>query len=96
MIRNILHEIKTFFILLFRIFTNIKLVGLMTIFAYITVILFTWISTNINGHIYFSAGEPIWYIKYTEWGLAINGLYWLLRVIKEHIDLNSIKFNVGI
>lgn len=90
-----IREIKNHIIRLFRIFTNIKLVGLITILAYIIVILFTWIIANINGYTYFSAGEPVWWIKYPEWILVANGIYWLVYTIKKEIDLNSMKFNVG-
>lgn len=53
----------------------VRIVGLMALISYIAVILFTWIYANSAGHIYFSAGEPSSWIKYSEWILGFMAFF---------------------
>ena len=53
----------------------IRIAGLTALISYMTIILFTWITANLHGYVYFSAGEPNLFIKYFEWILG------LLRII---------------
>ncbi len=52
----------------------IRIIGLMAMISYMIVILFTWIFANLQGYMYFSAGEPVLLIKYLEWGLGFVGI----------------------
>jgi hypothetical protein len=52
----------------------VKILGLIAIISYMTVLLFTWMYANLGGNVYFSAGEPVHSIKYTEWVLGIIGI----------------------
>ncbi len=52
-----------------------RILGLMGIISYMIVILFTWISANASGYVYFSAGEPVLSIKYPEWVLGFIGIF---------------------
>lgn len=63
----------------------LKILGLITIISYLIVILVTWISANIAGYIYFSAGEPNLLIKYTEWTLGILGIFVMLNILKDEV-----------
>jgi len=51
---------------------NIRILGLMALISYMIVILFTWAFANIEGYVYFSAGEPVLSIKYLEWVLGLT------------------------
>ena len=53
----------------------VRIMGLMALISYIAVILFTWIYANSAGHIYFSAGEPSSWIKYSEWILGFMAFF---------------------
>ena len=58
----------------------------MTVLAYMITILFTWVYANHQGYVYFSAGEPILIIKYTEWALGIIGIFVLTDIYKKEIQ----------
>lgn len=66
---------------------GIRIIGLMALLSYMIVILCTWIYANLRGFIYFSAGEPDLFIKYSEWVLGIIGIIvavdYLVRVYAE-------------
>ena len=53
----------------------LRILGLMALISYMIVILFTWIYANMEGFVYFSAGEPVLSIKYPEWILGFLGIF---------------------
>ena len=53
----------------------VRILGLMALISYMTVILFTWIQANLAGYVYFSAGEPTLSIRYLEWTLGFIGIF---------------------
>ncbi len=53
----------------------LRLIGSITIIAYITCILLIWVYANVKGYVYFQGGEPLWFIKYPEWFLGAIGLW---------------------
>lgn len=65
----------------------IRVFGLMALISYMIVILFTWIFANMEGYMYFSAGEPVLYIKYPEWILGFIGIF--VAVDYLHKELNE-------
>jgi hypothetical protein len=65
---------------------NIRILGLMSIISYMTVILFTWIYANLNGYVYFSAGEPILSIKYPEWLLGFIGILVAIDCLRKELN----------
>ncbi|MCZ7355520.1 MAG: hypothetical protein O8C66_03590 [Candidatus Methanoperedens sp.] len=69
-----------------KITKNIRILGLMAIISYMTVILFTWIYANINGYVYFSAGEPILSIKYPEWLLGFVGILVAIDCLRKELN----------
>jgi hypothetical protein len=71
----------------FNIVKIIRLLGLMALISYMIVILFTWIFANMEGYMYFSAGEPVLYIKYPEWILGFIGIF--VAVDYLHRELNK-------
>lgn len=46
----------------------------MTLISYMIAVLFTWINANLNGYVYFAAGEPVLHIKYLEWFFGLIGI----------------------
>ena len=66
-----------------------RILGLLALISYMIVILFTWISANMEGYVYFSAGEPVWSIKYIEWMLGFLGIfvatYYLRKELKDDL-----------
>ncbi len=65
----------------------VRIIGLMALISYMIVILFTWIFANLQGYMYFSAGEPVLSIKYPEWILGFIGIFVALDYL--HRELNS-------
>jgi hypothetical protein len=65
---------------------NIRILGLMALISYMIVILFTWIFANIEGYIYFSAGEPVLFIKYLEWILGLLGIFVAVNYLKKELN----------
>jgi uncharacterized membrane protein len=63
-----------------------RMIGLMAIISYMTVILFTWIYANLSGYVYFSAGEPILSIKYLEWLIGLIGIMTAIDLLKKELD----------
>lgn len=70
-----------------KIMRVIRVIGLMTLICYMSVILFTWIYTNMDGNIYFLAGEPILSIKYFEWALGFTGIFVALDCLFKEIGI---------
>ena len=68
------------------IFPLIRILGLMAVLSYMVVILFTWIYANHQGYVYFSAGEPISFIKYPEWVLGFLGILATASVLRKELD----------
>ena len=68
----------------------IRILGLMALISYMIVILFTWISANLGGFIYFSAGEPDPSIKYPEWVLGFLGIVVAADYLKRELDGDKI------
>jgi len=66
-----------------------RILGLLALISYMIVILFTWIFANMEGYVYFSAGEPVWSIKYIEWMLGFLGIfvatYYLRKELKDDL-----------
>jgi uncharacterized membrane protein len=68
---------------------NIRILGLMSLISYMIVILFVWIFANYEGYIYFLAGEPNPYIKYTEWLLGFTGIIVAVDLLYKEINIIS-------
>lgn len=64
-----------------------RVIGLMSLISYMIVILSTWIFANMQGYMYFSAGEHILWIKYLEWILGFIGI--LTAVDYLYMELNK-------
>lgn len=64
----------------------IRVLGLLTALAYLIVILFIWVSANMAGYIYFTAGEPDLRVKYAEWLLGVVGIYTQVIELKEKLN----------
>ena len=47
--------------------SKIRIFGFMVVLSYLIVILYVWMNAELNGHIYFLAGEPNRAILYIEW-----------------------------
>jgi hypothetical protein len=50
------------------------------------VILFTWVFANIEGYVYFSAGEPVLSIKYLEWILGSLGIFVAVNYLQKELN----------
>ncbi|HMB44354.1 MAG TPA: hypothetical protein VKL21_00885 [Candidatus Methanoperedens sp.] len=72
---------------LFGNFKIVRIIGLMALISYMLVILSTWIFANLQGYMYFSAGEPVLSIKYPEWILGFIGIFVAADYL--HRELNS-------
>ena len=57
-----------------KIMKLVRILGMMVLISYMVVILYAWISANMTGYVYFSAGEPELWIKYFEWTLGVLGI----------------------
>ncbi|NJD78060.1 MAG: hypothetical protein FIB08_13380 [Candidatus Methanoperedens sp.] len=64
----------------------IRILGLMALISYMVVILFTWMYANLEGYVYFSAGEPELYIKYSEWALGFIGILVAADFLKKELE----------
>ncbi|HEY9204726.1 MAG TPA: hypothetical protein VIO58_02300 [Candidatus Methanoperedens sp.] len=64
----------------------VRILGLMSVISYMVVILFTWISANLEGYIYFSAGEPESLIKYPEWALGAIGIFAAFDYLRKELN----------
>jgi len=64
----------------------VRIIGLMALISYMIVILFTWIFANLQGYMYFSAGEPLLSIKYPEWILGFIGIFVAVDYLHREID----------
>jgi len=69
-----------------KIVKNIRVLGLMAIISYMVVILFTWMCANFSGYVYFSAGEPMLFIKYPEWALGFIGIFVAIDSLRKELD----------
>ena len=69
-----------------KLFRTVRIVGLMSVISYMTVILFTWIYANLTGYVYFSAGEPELLIKYPEWVLGFIGITVAIDCLHKELD----------
>lgn len=69
-----------------KLITMLRILGLMTVISYMTVILFTWIYANLMGYVYFSAGEPVLMIKYPEWILGFIGIFVAVDLLRKELD----------
>ena len=69
-----------------EIFRLLKILGLISVLSYMIVILFTWMYANHLGYVYFSAGEPISFIKYPEWVLGFLGILATASVLRKELD----------
>ena len=65
---------------------NVRILGLMSLISYMIVILFTWVYANIEGNVYFSAGEPVMSIKYIEWMLGILGIFVAANYLQKELN----------
>lgn len=65
---------------------NTRILGLMALISYMIVILFTWVFANIEGYVYFSAGEPVLSIKYLEWVLGLLGIFVAVNYLQKELN----------
>ena len=65
---------------------NFRILGLMAIISYMIVILFVWIYANVDGYVYFLAGEPNLAIKYTEWLLGFAGIFVAIDLLRKELN----------
>ncbi len=63
-----------------------RALGLCTVMSYTAVVMVTWISANLHGYLYFSAGEPVLLIKYAEWGLGFLGIFACVDMLRAEVD----------
>ncbi len=68
-----------------KIMKLVRILGLMVIISYMIAILFVWISANIDGYAYFSAGEPELRIRYLEWALGVLGILVAVYYFREEL-----------
>ena len=68
-----------------------RILGLMSLISYMIVILFTWMYANMEGFVYFSAGEPVLSIKYPEWVLGFLGIFVATDYLHKELNLDNIK-----
>lgn len=66
--------------------SNIRIFGFMVALSYIIVILYTWISAEYSGHVYFLAGEPKKAILYTEWIFGLIAVAVIGIEFKKSLD----------
>ncbi len=69
-----------------EIFRLLKILGLISVLSYMIVILFTWMYANHMGYVYFSAGEPVSFIKYPEWILGIIGILAIASDLRNEMN----------
>ena len=65
---------------------QIRLLGLMVALSYLIIFLLLWMGANYLGYTFFSAGEPVPAIKYTEWILGILAIIVVTGKLKEELD----------
>jgi len=63
-----------------------RILGLMALISYMIVIIFTWMFANIEGYVYFSAGEPVLSIKYLEWVLGLLGIFVAVNYLQKELN----------
>ena len=80
------HIKKNCFMFFLKSMKPLRMIGLMSIISYMTIILFTWISANMSGYVYFSAGEPVSIIKYPEWLLGLIGIIVAIDLLRKELD----------
>ena len=68
---------------IFRLF---RILGLIAVLSYMIVILFIWMYANHQGYVYFSAGEPISLIKYSELVLGLLGIIATASVLRRELE----------
>ena len=69
-----------------RTMKRVRVLGLMAVISYMVVILFAWIYTNLDGYVYFLAGEPNPLIKYLEWALGFTGIFVAVDFLRKEIN----------
>lgn len=69
-----------------RFMRMVRILGMMAVISYMTVILLTWIYANLQGYVYFSAGEPALMIKYPEWVLGFIGIFAAVDLLRKELD----------
>ncbi len=67
----------------------LRILGIIVLVSYTTVIMATWIAADAQGYTYFSAGEPNGVIRYVEWLLGLFGIMVAVRLL--HSEINSGK-----
>ena len=68
-----------------KIVGTVRVLGLMAVISYMTVILFAWIYANLQGYVYFSAGEPVLIVKYSEWVLGFLGIFAAVDCLRKEL-----------
>ena len=68
-----------------------RILGLMALISYMIVILFTWMYANMEGFVYFSAGEPVLSIKYPEWILGFLGIFVATDYLHKELNGDNLK-----
>ncbi len=69
----------------------VRILGLMALISYLAVVLFSWMLANMKGFIYFSGGEPLLLIKYSEWILGFLGI--IVAIYYLLMELSGYKCN---
>jgi len=66
--------------------SKIRIFGFMVALSYLITILYTWMSAELTGHVYFMAGEPDRIILYTEWIFGLLTIIMLTSELKKVLD----------
>ncbi len=72
---------------------SIKIFGLFSVLLYMINILYFWIESSHKGLPYFSVGEPILWIKYSEWIFGFIGIIVILDLLIENIKKDTKEIN---
>ena len=80
-----IHKCMSFFLNKYQA----KKISLMVAISYLICILYTWISAELNGYTYFSAGEPNVWIRNVEWLVGIFAIIYLTYELFKHITPNE-------
>jgi len=80
-----IHKCMSFFLNKYQA----KKISLIVAISYLICILYTWISAELNGYTYFSAGEPNVWIRNVEWLVGIFAIIYLTYELFKHITPNE-------
>lgn len=66
-----------------------KIVGLMAIVGYMSVIIGVWMYADLSGYTYFRGGEPLWYVKWFEWFMGAVGILTAVHYLKLELRVSD-------